>query len=90
MASAFSSARGQLIKAKERVIHLATALSGMPEASLTSTLERKRKQLLEAQSCYEVTFDKLNELLPNENKAIANDYIAIEHRVSELSDVIQK
>ena len=73
------------------MIRLETALSGMPEASLTSTLERKQTELLEAQRRYKVPFDKLNELLPDENEAVANtaDYIAIGHRASELNDVVQ-
>ena len=54
MATVLSSVRGQLTKARKRVVCLESVLHELPETSLTYTLERKRKELLEAQKLYEV------------------------------------
>ena len=89
---ALSSTRGQLTKAKDKVTKLLNALSNLPETSPIPTVERKRTQLLEAQDRYEAVCDQLIRLLTDEEEsaAIIAKYIALEHRVSKLSDEIQQ
>ena len=79
-------------KAKEKVTKLSNALSNLPAASPIPTVERKRSQLLEAQDRYEAVCDQMIRLLTDEQEstAIITDYIALEHRVSELSDETQQ
>ena len=89
---ALSSARGQLTKAKEKVTKLLNALSNLPETSPIPTVERKRTQLLEAEDRYETVYDQMIGLLTDEqvSTAVIADYIALEHRVSELSNETQQ
>ena len=84
--------KGKLTKARKKVVHLESALHELPETSLISTLEGKRRELLEAQKSYEATFDKLGELLADEaeTEVIAAEFNAIDTQVNELNDVIQE
>ena len=79
-------------KAKEKVTKLSNALSNLSETGPIPTVERKRSQLLEAQDRYEAVCDQMIRLLTDEQEsaAIIADYIALEHRISELSDETQQ